>query len=205
MTIYCKDPHIIPSWDKSGEKRMGMSKEEAKKYKGAVTIHTIAQAKDGRWSFGTKGEEELRARKKGDFSTAPEAVAAADAAGAYIILNTAPPMAQQKKKWADVAPKKAAAIAELNEKIEEHNAAVRVKRGGLGRRVEPQVKEKKAAAPGAKPRGKGIGSFCEGLILDGKTDAQVLAGARAQFPDAATKEASIKWYRNKLIKEGKLK
>lgn len=218
MTIYCthKDRLTPPAWDKSGEKRVMMDKSEMAKFMGHnPTTHAVAKARDGRWAWGTEGEDEVRSRKRGDFDTAAEAAADAEAKGAYIILNTAPPARAEPRRFIQVTPK-AAAAAEINEKIAEHNEAARaghfrIKKEKVNTRKEAAVARApaKGALPpgGAKtpaPRGKGIGAFCEGLILAGKTDAETLAACRREFPDASTKEASVKWYRNKLVKEGRI-
>jgi hypothetical protein len=63
---------------------------------------------------------------------------------------------------------------------------------------------KKAAEKAAKKageqkeRGPGIGKFCFDLIGKGKTNDEILAAVRKQFPDAKTSAASVAWYRNKL-------
>lgn len=65
---------------------------------------------------------------------------------------------------------------------------------------------KKAAAKsnGAKPRGQGIGAYCNELILKGKSNEDVLTAVRTKFPDASTSASSVAWYRNKLKSEGLL-
>ena len=63
---------------------------------------------------------------------------------------------------------------------------------------------KKAAANGGAPKGRGIGAFCEGLLLKKKSADDILAAVQKEFPGAKTSMASIAWYRNKLINEGQL-
>ncbi len=65
---------------------------------------------------------------------------------------------------------------------------------------------KKAAAKKdaeKKPRGQGIGAYCEELILKGKSNAEVAEAAQKKF-GSATSASSVAWYRNKLKNEGKL-
>ena len=212
MTIYGSTK--TPAWDKSGERRMGMNKQERAKFQGAMPkMAHVVQARDGRWVYGnSSNREKLAQQKRGDFLTAPEAVAAASAEGFDIITNTAPAVAAPKKSWSlEPAPhaKKLveADYAELETRAAAH-AAGKATGAGTGRKQSPPLKAgggRPCMTRGGAQRGKGIGAFCEGLILEGKTDEQVLAACRAQFPDAATKEASVKWYRNKLAKEGRLK
>lgn len=63
---------------------------------------------------------------------------------------------------------------------------------------------KKPAAKKAAGQGTGIGAFCSGLIVSGKSNEEVLAAVREKFPSAATSAASVAWYRNKLRAEGKV-
>ena len=56
----------------------------------------------------------------------------------------------------------------------------------------------------AKSRAEGVGTFCEHLILKGKSNEEVLAAAKKQFPDKNPSASSINWYRNKLKREGKI-
>jgi len=56
----------------------------------------------------------------------------------------------------------------------------------------------------AKVRGSGIGSFAKGLLVEGKTNAEVLAAVLAQFPNAATTSGCIAYYKTKLIAAGQL-
>jgi hypothetical protein len=73
--------------------------------------------------------------------------------------------------------------------------------------AKPTAKAKPAAKAkpvSDKPKKKGIGAFCEALILKKKTNEEVLAAVGKEFPDASTSDSSISWYRNKLRKEGKL-
>ena len=67
--------------------------------------------------------------------------------------------------------------------------------------AKPAVKAKPVSD---KPKKKGIGAFCEALILKKKSNEEVLEAVGKEFPDASTSDSSISWYRNKLRKEGKL-
>lgn len=53
-----------------------------------------------------------------------------------------------------------------------------------------------------EPKGPGVGGVAKTLIREGKTNEQVLAAIKEQFPDAKTSMASINWYRNKLRSDG---
>ena len=65
-------------------------------------------------------------------------------------------------------------------------------------------KAPKKAGGAALPKGRGIGAFCEGLLMKRKTAEQILEAVRKEFPGAKTSMASISWYRNKLAQEGTL-
>jgi len=53
----------------------------------------------------------------------------------------------------------------------------------------------------AKPLG--IGGLAKQLILEGKSNAEVLAAVKAQFPECGANPGTIGWYRNNLKKSGK--
>lgn len=59
-----------------------------------------------------------------------------------------------------------------------------------------------AAEKTEKVKKPGIGDFAMGLIRERKTNDEVLAAVKEQFPDASTTMASINWYRNKLRTDG---
>ena len=64
------------------------------------------------------------------------------------------------------------------------------------KKAEKAAKVKAAKPPKeSKPRGLGIGAFCNGLILDGKTNAEILDAVKAKWPEAKTTPASLNWYR----------
>lgn len=48
----------------------------------------------------------------------------------------------------------------------------------------------------------GVGDVAKDLIRSGKTNEEVLAAIKEQFPEAKTSMASINWYRNKLRSDG---
>ncbi|URA07172.1 hypothetical protein P9A48_gp64 [Xanthomonas phage Mallos] len=53
-----------------------------------------------------------------------------------------------------------------------------------------------------EPKAPGVGDVAKELIRGGKTNEEVLAAVKEQFPDAKTSMASINWYRNKLRSDG---
>ena len=59
-----------------------------------------------------------------------------------------------------------------------------------------------AAEQTKEPKGPGVGDMAKELIRAGKTNEEVLAAVKEQFPDAKTSMASINWYRNKLRGDG---
>ena len=68
----------------------------------------------------------------------------------------------------------------------------------------------KAPKPSADPeklgRGpvQGIGAFSKALLLEGKTNKEVLEAVQEQFPTAKTSISCISYYRSKLVADGKL-
>ena len=54
----------------------------------------------------------------------------------------------------------------------------------------------------AAPKAPGVGDVAKELIRGGKTNEEVLAAVKEQFPDSKTSMASINWYRNKLRSDG---
>ena len=62
------------------------------------------------------------------------------------------------------------------------------------------VKTDEAEQP--KEKTPGVGDVAKDLIRGGKTNEEVLAAIKEQFPDANTSMASINWYRNKLRGDG---
>ena len=64
------------------------------------------------------------------------------------------------------------------------------------KKAEKAAKVKAAKPPKeSKPRGLGIGAFCNSLILEGKTNAEILEAVKAKWPEAKTTPASLNWYR----------
>jgi len=55
-----------------------------------------------------------------------------------------------------------------------------------------------------KPRGKGIGARAAELILEGKTNQEVIDTIKSEIEGANPTNATIAWYKNKLRQEGKL-
>jgi hypothetical protein len=72
-------------------------------------------------------------------------------------------------------------------------------------------KEKKIKAPKAPkapkepkaPKAEGIGAFSKNLILEGFTNAEILAKIAEKFPEAKTTAGCIAYYRNALKKAAK--
>jgi hypothetical protein len=65
---------------------------------------------------------------------------------------------------------------------------------------------KKPVNPGrpAKKAGGGIGGLVSDLLVKKKSNEEILAAVKKDFPSARTSAASIAWYRSKLREEGKL-
>jgi hypothetical protein len=59
-----------------------------------------------------------------------------------------------------------------------------------------------SAAEEAKAKEPGVGDLAKQLIRDGKSNEEVLAAIKAQFPEAKTSMASVNWYRNNLRSQG---
>ena len=55
-----------------------------------------------------------------------------------------------------------------------------------------------------KPRGKGIGARAMELILEGKTNQEVIDTIKSEIEGANPTPATIAWYKNKLRADGKL-
>ena len=55
-----------------------------------------------------------------------------------------------------------------------------------------------------KPRGKGIGARAKELILEGKSNQEVIDTIKEEIEGANPTTATIAWYKNKLRQEGKL-
>ena len=66
-------------------------------------------------------------------------------------------------------------------------------------KVEKAEKVKAAKPPKEKkPKGPTIGSFCMGLIKEGKSNAEIVSMVADEFPGANTKVASVAWYRSQI-------
>lgn len=130
------------------------------------------------------------------------------------------------KSWKNAKSELVARIKELEGKVKQPTAAQQ-KHAADGKPAETEAKPKRKAEPVAKggkvtvsktpkakpaksekapaaPRGQGIGAFCMDLLGKGKSNEEVLSAVKAKFPDAKTSAASVAWYRNKLVSEGKL-
>lgn len=62
--------------------------------------------------------------------------------------------------------------------------------------------ENTGTAETKEPKAPGVGDVAKDLIRAGKTNEEVLASIKEQFPEAKTSMASINWYRNKLRSDG---
>lgn len=68
--------------------------------------------------------------------------------------------------------------------------------------------ETKTAAKAAKPKAevkeprRGVGTAAREAIAAGKTNEEVLAAVKREFPTAKASLASINWYRNKMRSDG---
>ena len=56
----------------------------------------------------------------------------------------------------------------------------------------------KYSTAGKRGPTQGIGAFCKGLILDGKTNDEILEAVAVQFPTAKTTRSCVAYYRTKL-------
>ena len=73
----------------------------------------------------------------------------------------------------------------------------------IAKKAEKAAKVKATKPPKeSKPRGLGIGAFCNELIIAGKTNTEILDAVKAKWPEAKTTVASLAWYRNDLKKVG---
>lgn len=62
--------------------------------------------------------------------------------------------------------------------------------------------QNQAPAEETKVKEPGVGDLAKALIRGGKTNEEVLAAIKAQFPEAKTSMASVNWYRNNLRSSG---
>lgn len=122
----------------------------------------------------------------------------------------APAAAPTGKRAKMMQPGNGSAISqETREKMEKvgNGAAAIMQKAEAQRKKD--AKKPKATADGKKPKaaapkGRGIGSFCEGLLAKGRTSEEILAAVGKEFPGAKTSMASIAWYKNKMANEGRL-
>jgi predicted nucleic acid-binding Zn ribbon protein len=54
----------------------------------------------------------------------------------------------------------------------------------------------------AKPAKRGIGTVIKERLVAGDTNEAVLAAVKAEFPESATSEKTVSWYRNDLRRKG---
>lgn len=179
-------------------------KVHLKEDKPAATVEAVLSA--------AKGEGKMQAKT----AASPAAPAAAldtkeiERAHALSVKDAAKREAQKKLDEA-----KKAKVDELKRK---QTAAARKKVKGSSvapKRTPAERKEadaKAAKAPKAKaapaaaaPKKKGgIGGFCERLLVEGKSNEDILKAVKKEYPSAKTSAASLAWYRSRLREEGKL-
>lgn len=132
--------------------------------------------------------------------------------------ETAP--APQSSDEANLKAAAASAAAAQQDKlgiaIEEAKARARKRRKAKIAASQPKAAEapKKPAAKPAKPekaaekkpakKAGGIGGLVSDLLVKKKSNEEILAAVKKDFPKARTSAASIAWYRSKLREEGKL-
>lgn len=105
------------------------------------------------------------------------------------------------KKPAVVTAKetKAAKAAAVKEPVTKAKPAPAVK-PAKPVKVAPVAKAKEDTPPWKGEKKIGIGAFCIAQIEAGKDNAAILEMVKKEYPSAATTNASIAWYRNKLNK-----
>ena len=69
--------------------------------------------------------------------------------------------------------------------------------------MEAAPADPKYNSSGKRGPTQGVGAFCKGLIVEGKTNAEILAEVAKQFPTAKTTANCVAYYRAKLAKAGK--
>ena len=69
--------------------------------------------------------------------------------------------------------------------------------------VAVAVADAKYNSSGKRGPTQGIGAFCKALIVEGKTNAEILAAVATNFPTAKTTANCVAYYRAKLIKAAK--
>ena len=63
----------------------------------------------------------------------------------------------------------------------------------------------KYASTGKRGPTQGVGAFAKGLIVEGKTNPEILAAVKEKFPDAKTTTGCIAYYRTALKNPGMVK
>lgn len=117
--------------------------------------------------------------------------------------------ADAKKQASEAAVKRLAGMADkpkAEKAAPEPRTSPSASPGAKGKasKSQPAAKRSKpaSAAPAKGPKKTGIGAFCIELIKKGKSNEEVLAAVKKEFPQAATSASSVAWYRNKLKSEG---
>ncbi len=153
------------------------------------------------------------------FKSKGEALKRIEALGGELKKPT-PEQSKNKETARAAADKRLAGLEDLKASKAERKTAEKGKTkksnqsgDDAGDQKEPAVATKKSttkkSAPAKKadadkkPRGQGIGAFCNELILKGKSNEEVAEAAQKKF-GSKTSASSVAWYRNKLRTEGKL-
>lgn len=131
-------------------------------------------------------------------------------------VEAAKPTPQQEAAAASSAAKAETRLAGLNElraskaaskaaqpSTTKENDMAATKKAATTKKTTPAAKKATPKKPAAKatigkPKKQGIGAFCIDLIKKGKSNEEVLAAVKKQFPDANTSASSVAWYRNKV-------
>ena len=68
----------------------------------------------------------------------------------------------------------------------------------------PAGDNSKYASTGKRGPNQGVGAFCKELIVEGKTNAEVLEAVAVKFPTAKTSKGCVAYYRTKLAAAAKV-
>jgi hypothetical protein len=177
--------------------------------------------KQERWKLGSSTDEREKAMqpkgkeegKQADATAAaapsPNAVVPADGGKKAKAASTTTKKGKGKsgpvtvKKFVPSTPEEVDRFtkkAEKERKAKEAEAAKAAKSAPKA----PKKKAKKSAASGPKKEGGGIGGLVSKLLIAKKSNEEILAAVKKEYPKARTSAASIAWYRSKLREEGKL-
>lgn len=187
----------------------------------AKHVRQLAQATGGRYvatrtvsaPAQIKPQLENIEMKKKSGAPAGAGVAAPEGAKPIDAKEIEAAHAANLKDVAEAAKKKEAEEAERRKRDEAAAAAKakarkKLKKSDVTPKPEHSAKSAKkaakAAAAPARKAGGGIGGMVCDLLVKKKSNEEILAAVKKQFPKAKTSAASIAWYRSKLREEGKL-